>query len=138
MSNFRFSNRSLERLKGVKAPLVKVTHRALELSPLDFTIIEGLRSLEQSRQNVANGVSFLKDPSKSKHITGDAIDFAPLKGGKIDWNDLEAFKTVADAFFQAAKELNVKIRWGGDWNGNGSYKDEIQRGTFDGAHIELV
>ncbi|AKN44470.1 endolysin [Salmonella phage Kenya-K18] len=136
--SFKFSKRSLDRLKGVHPDLVRVTHRALELSPYDFTITEGLRSLEQSAQNIKNGTSFLKDPSKSKHVQGRAIDFAPLKNGKIDWNDLESFKLVADAFFKAAEELGVKIRWGGDWNQNGSYKDEIQRGTFDGPHIELI
>lgn len=136
--SFKFSKRSLDRLKGVHPDLVKVTHRALELSPYDFTITEGLRSLEQSAKNIANGTSFLKDPSKSKHVQGRAVDFAPLKDGKIDWNDIDAFQAVADAFFKAADELGVKIKWGGDWNQNGSYKDEIQRGTLDGPHIELI
>lgn len=135
---FAFSKSSKDKLAGVKPELRKLAERAIQLSPLDFTIVQGTRTVEQSAQNIANGVSFLKDPSKSKHITGRAIDFAPLKGGKIDWNDHESFKTVADAFFAAAKELGINIRWGGDWNQNGSYKDEIARGSYDGGHIELM
>ncbi len=36
--------------------------------------------------------------------------------------------------FRAAKELNVTIRWGGDWNGNGKSEDER---FYDSPHFEL-
>lgn len=138
MSNFRYGKASLSKLEPLNPNLKKVAMRAIELTPIDFTIVQGMRTLAQSQQNQANGTSFLKDPSKSKHISGLALDFAPLKNGKIDWDDLEAFKDVADAFFKAAKELGIKIKWGGDWNMNGDYKDEIARGVYDGGHIELL
>lgn len=136
--SFRFSKRSLDNLVGVHPDLVKITHRALELSPYDFIVTEGLRSVEQSAQNIKNGKSFLKDPKSSKHVQGRAVDFAPLKDGKIDWNDLAVFEAVAKAFQKAADELGVPVKWGGDWNQNGDYRDEIKRGTFDGPHIELM
>jgi peptidoglycan L-alanyl-D-glutamate endopeptidase CwlK len=138
MSKFAYGNASKSKLEPLQPNLKKVAARAIELTPIDFTIVQGLRTVAQSAENIKNGTSFLSDPNKSKHITGNALDFAPLKNGKIDWNDLEAFKTVADAFFAAARELNIKIRWGGDWNMNGDYKDEIARGTYDGGHIELL
>lgn len=138
MSNFKFGSKSLKELSTVKPALQKVAHRALELSDIDFTIVQGIRTVSQSAQNAQNGTSFLKDPSKSKHITGDAIDFAPLKDGKIDWNDRETFWKVALVFKRAAEELGIKVRLGADWNGSGDYKDEVKRGVFDGGHIELV
>ena len=46
---FAFSERSLNNLKGVHPKLVAVVHRALELSAIDFTVLEGVRS--QARQD---------------------------------------------------------------------------------------
>ncbi|AXC40306.1 endolysin [Salmonella phage S133] len=136
--SFNFGKNSEKQLATVKPELQKVARRALELSPYDFTIVQGIRTVAQSAQNIANGTSFLKDPSKSKHVTGDAIDFAPYINGKIDWKDLEAFWAVKKAFEQAGKELGVKLRFGADWNSSGDYHDEIDRGTYDGGHVELA
>ena len=136
--SFRFGNRSLQQLDTVDPKLTALAIRALELSPHDFTIIQGKRTVEQSAQNIANGTSFLKDPSKSKHVTGKAIDFAPYIKGKIDWNDLEAFWAIVGAFKKAANEMNIAVRFGADWNNSGDYRDEIQRGYYDGGHVELL
>lgn len=136
--SFRFGNRSIQQLDTVDPKLKTLAIRALELSPHDFTIIQGRRTVAQSAQNIANGTSFLKDPSKSKHVTGKAIDFAPYINGKIDWNDLEAFWAIVGAFKKAADEMNLAVRFGADWNNSGDYRDEIQRGTYDGGHVELL
>lgn len=136
--SFRFGNRSLQQLDTVDPKLKALAIRALELSPYDFTIIQGRRTVQQSAQNIANGTSFLKDPSKSKHVTGKAIDFAPYINGKIDWNDLEAFWAIVGAFKKAANEMNIAVRFGADWNNSGDYRDEIQRGVYDGGHVELL
>ena len=135
---FKFGKGSEQKLATLKPELVKVARRALELSPIDFTIVQTARTVAQSQANINNGTSFLKDPSKSKHITNQALDFAPLKDGKIDWNDREAFWAVKKAFEQAGKELGIKLRFGADWNNSGDYRDEVQRGTYDGGHVELV
>ncbi|AFQ22197.1 endolysin [Pectobacterium phage My1] len=136
--SFKFGSKSLAQLDTVKPALKELALRVIAISPIDFTIVQGKRTLSQSQQNVANGTSFLKDPSKSKHITGDAFDFAPFVNGKIDWDDLEKFWTIAKIFKEEAKAMGVNIRLGADWNGSGDYRDEIQRGSFDGGHIELV
>ena len=116
------NTRSLAALKGVHGDLVRVVKRAAELSPTPFIITEGLRSMERQKELVAKGAS---KTMNSRHLTGHAIDFVPVVGGQITWK-WPAFKPVADAFKQAAKELKVPIVWGGDWR------------TFkDGPHIEL-
>ena len=61
---FKFSQKSLNNLQGVKPELVKVVKRALELSPVDFGVREGLRTVEQQRENVRKGVS---QTMNSKH-----------------------------------------------------------------------
>lgn len=130
-SNFNLSQRSENNLRGVNPALVQVVRRAIQLTQIDFIVIEGIRTAERQKQLVAQGAS---QTSNSRHLTGHAVDCAPLVAGQIPWNDSFKFKAVADAMFQAAKELGVRIRWGGDWNENGRSDDEK---FYDGPHFEL-
>ena len=125
---FKLGTRSRERLQGVHPDLVKVVERAIELTEYDFSVIEGLRSVETQRQYVAKGVS---KTMNSRHITGHAVDLYPV-GKPTPW---ERCPAIADAMFRAAKELGISIRWGGDWNQDGSSKDER---FYDGPHFELL
>ena len=119
---FKFSTRSKERLAVVHPDLVKVTQRALELSPYDFGITEGLRNKEQQKANVAKGAS---QTMNSRHLTGHAIDFVAYVDGKVNW-DFSYYRQIADAFKKASAELGIPIVWGGDWTT-----------LKDGPHIEL-
>ena len=112
-SKFELSQRSLDRLKGVHHDLVKVVKRAIEISEYDFMVVEGLRTKATQTEYVKKGVS---QTMNSRHIIGQAVDLAPLENGAIDWNNKKGqFDAVAKAMLQAAKELNVKITWGGNW-----------------------
>ncbi len=139
MSNYILGKRSRKSLKGVNEKLIAVVSRAIEITEQDFTVLEGKRSRKRQQWLKRNGYSWTL---KSKHITGRAVDVAPwviVNGkGTVDWNDLKKFERIKEAMFQAAKELNVTIRWGGDWNCNGDYHDEIRRGVYDGGHFELI
>ncbi|EOV4146767.1 M15 family metallopeptidase [Yersinia enterocolitica] len=132
-SNFRFSQRSEGNLKGVNADLVKVVRRALELSPVDFIVIEGVRTVSRQQQLYAQGRTtpgkVVTWTMKSKHIDGNAVDLLPVTG----WDNLASFKAVSKAMFQAASELGVKITWGADWNGNGIQ----EKGETDSPHFEI-
>ncbi|KEY56945.1 M15 family metallopeptidase [Serratia sp. DD3] len=130
-SKFILGKVSETNLRGVRPELVAVVRRAIELTSVDFRVIEGVRSEERQRQLVRNGAS---QTLNSRHITGHAVDCAPLVNSAIPWNDQSKFKAVSDAMFQAAKELGVRIRWGGDWNENGRSNDEK---FYDGPHFEL-
>lgn len=122
MSNFKFSQRSENNLKGVNADLVKIVRRALQLSSVDFGITEGLRTVERQRQLVAAGKS---QTMNSRHITGHAVDvFAyPTSAGSWEW---KYYEQIATAFKQASKELNIPVEWGGDW-----------KTLKDGPHFQL-
>lgn len=119
---FVLGSRSRAKLKGVHPDLVRVVELALTYSPHDFTITEGLRTVARQRELKAAGAS---QTMNSRHITGHAIDFAVLVGGKVRW-DWPLYGQVAEAFKKAAKELNVPIIWGGDW-----------KSLRDGPHVEL-
>jgi len=118
----KLSRSSIQRLEGVHPDLVRVVRRAAELSEVDFIVTEGLRSKKRQRELVAAGAS---KTLKSRHLTGHAIDFAPVVNGEVTWK-WPPFFLIADAFKRAARELGVAIVWGGDWL---RFKD--------GPHIEL-
>ena len=123
---YRFGRRSKERLKGVKPELVNVLNELIKV--MDVTIIEGLRTEARQEQLVAEGASKTK---YSKHLSGRAVDFAPYP---IDWDDRERFHYMGGMLRGIAKQMNVKIRWGGDWDGDG----EIRDNSFDDlVHVEL-
>jgi peptidoglycan L-alanyl-D-glutamate endopeptidase CwlK len=117
-----FSARSEKNLVGVHPDLVRVMRRALEIAPVDFMVIEGLRTAERQRQLVSKGAS---QTMRSRHLTGHAVDIAPVVGGAIRW-DWPLYDRLAVAVKQAAREFSVPVEWGGDWT------------TFkDGPHWQL-
>lgn len=120
---FNLGQRSKDRLKGVDERLVKVVERAIELTEVDFTVLEGLRTPERQKQLVSEGFS---QTLKSKHLTGHAVDLGALVNGTVSW-DKAHYHTIAKAMKKAADELNIKVRWGGDF-----------KTFFDGPHWELV
>lgn len=137
---FKLGERSKSRLAGVQTPLRRVVERAIELSTADFTVIEGLRSLERQQALYAQGRT---TPGKvvtwtmnSRHLEGAAVDLAPVdSSGRILWEDIPAFDQVAEAMFAAADELGVRIRWGADWDQDGKPRE---RGEGDSPHFELT
>jgi peptidoglycan LD-endopeptidase CwlK len=110
--SFRLSQRSLDRLTGVKPQLVEVVRRAIEITPVDFGVTEGLRTVETQRKYVAAGKS---QTMNSKHLTGDAVDLVAYIEGQVSW-ELNVYDDIADAMKQAAIEQDVALRWGAAWN----------------------
>lgn len=119
---FKLGARSIERLQGVHPDLVRVVHRAIALTPVDFTVLEGLRSPERQKTLVASGAS---QTLNSRHITGHAVDLGAWVDNQVDWS-WPLYTKIANAMKAAANELGISIVWGGDWK------------TFkDGPHFEL-
>ena len=78
---FKLGPRSVARLKGVHPDLVKVVERAIQLTPVDFTVLEGLRSLERQKALVAAGAS---QTLKSRHLDGHAVDLGAWVDEQVD------------------------------------------------------
>lgn len=114
--------RSLARLEGVHPDLVRVVKKAAAMSDLDFTVLEGLRTVARQKQLFAQKAT---KTMNSRHITGHAVDLAPMLGGKVSW-DWPLYDRLAKIVKAAAKAEKVPLTWGGDWE------------TFkDGPHWEL-
>ena len=141
---FVLSERSLKNLVGVKDDLSRVVKRAIEISDTDFAVIEGLRTKERQAYLVKKGAS---KTMNSKHLTGDAVDIAPIVDGKISW-DFEHYYALASVMAKAATELGVNVRWGGAWTTitgkSGTPQEWVKAyraggGRFlDGPHFELA
>ena len=123
---YRFGKRSKERLKGVDVRLINVLNELIKI--MDVTIIEGLRSAERQEELLAKGATKVK---YSKHMEGKAVDLAPYP---IDWAERDRFHYMGGMIRGIAKQLNVPIRWGGDWDSDGEIKDN----NFDDlVHVEI-
>jgi len=138
---YLFGQKSLLKLDSCDFDLQDVAKRALELSPYDFTIIHGWRGEDIQNALYASHASTKQWPdSKHNHMieavpNSQALDFAPWIDGDIPWDDESIFAIIAGVFFAAAAELNIKLRYGGDWDSDGSTHDQT---LMDWGHVELA
>ena len=110
---YALSKRSLDRLVGVNPKLVNVVKEAILRSPVYFMVVEGLRTKETQAEYVKKGAS---KTMNSFHLTGHAVDLAPLENGAIDWSNKNGyFDKLAVVMKEVAKEQGVDITWGGNW-----------------------
>ena len=119
---YKLGPRSRQRLNGVHADLVKVVERAIEITTVDFTVLEGVRTPERQK------VLFEAEASttlNSRHITGHAVDLGAWVDNQVDWS-WPLYHKIAAAMKEAAKELNVAMVCGADW-----------KRFPDGPHFEL-
>ena len=127
MSKFKLSNRSLGNLKDVRPELVRVVKRAIQITPIDFGVSEGLRHVDRQEALVYEGASQTMD---SLHLPQEdgyawAVDLFIIVNGKANWEH-KHFRKVIQAVFTAAIEEGVQIEAGALW-----------RDFVDSPHIQL-
>jgi len=125
---FSLGDRSRVRLLGVHPDLVRVVELAVTLSVDDFTVGEGVRTLERQRHLVEQGHS---RTMKSRHLSGHAVDlWVLLPSGVVTW-EWSHYELLAQAMRTAAKMRDVPIEWGGDlWA-------HCLHPFYDGPHFQL-
>lgn len=128
--SYKFGIRSKKNLSTADTQLVKVCYEVIK--HIDFTVIEGHRTLERQKELFDKGMSQIDGISKKgKHnyLPSKAIDIIPYEKGHNPFDGSEKselmFYRLHREFVRASKKLNVKINWGGFW----SFKDY--------PHIEL-
>lgn len=109
--------KSRAELDGVHPSLVATVERAMELTKQDFSVHDGLRTMEEQREYVRRGVSWTMD---SMHRTqpdgfGHAVDLVPWINGKLRW-EWEPIYVIASAVRTATVELGIPLVWGGVWD----------------------
>lgn len=129
-----FGPRSKELRAQVHKSLRDILDLAIEVT--DFKIITGWRSEEEQERLFREGKTKVRWPN-SKHNTSPslAVDVAPYP---IDWDGPHAtkkFAFLAGVMFGIAHMKGIKLRWGGDWDGDGQMRDQS---FHDLPHLELA
>ena len=124
---FQLGPRSKMRLNGVHPDLVKVVERAIQITTVDFTVLEGVRDPLRQMKLVEAGAS---QTMNSRHIPGadgygKAVDLGAWVDDQVDWS-WPLYHKIADAMKEAAKQFGVPIVCGADW-----------KKFPDGPHFEL-
>lgn len=138
-----FSKRSADNLKGVHPKLAQLMTAAIEDSPVDFTITEGLRTTATQQMYYSWGRTVVNPNTgplkgkpkgatntqrdgvkvKSNHQAkadgyGHAVDLYPYVDGAVRVHEGYVggkLRQIADHIKKHAKRLGIKIVWGGDW-----------------------
>ena len=108
---FSLSDKSRSRLAGVHPKLQAVVSLAIQMTEIDFAVLEGVRTIERQKDLVKAGAS---QTMRSRHLSGHAVDLGAIVGGQVRW-DWPLYDKIAIAMKAAAKQLGVPIEWGGDW-----------------------
>lgn len=139
---YKFSQKSLDRLKDVHPDLVGLVHETMNMQIMDFSVNEGVRTLERQKQLVAEGKS---RTMRSKHLIqsdgyGHAVDLYPSPVNmqavqRGDAREVLRFGVLAGVMLSLARRRGILLVHGADWNGNGQTLDHT---FFDAPHFEIV
>ena len=109
-----FGTKSKKNLTGVNPELIRVLNEAIKR--VDFSVIEGIRSLERQQELFRAGKS---QTMNSKHLHGNAVDLIPYPFS--GWANVDQFKDMALIILEVASQLGVGIRYGGNWTSFSDY-----------------
>ena len=114
---YKFSKRSLDNLKNVDQRLVDICNELIK--EIDFTVIEGYRTLERQKELFDTGFSKIdgiKKKGKHNYSPSLAIDIIPYKKGHNPFDgsveSTKMFKELNKSFDKVAKKLGIKYESG--------------------------
>lgn len=127
-----FGTTSRERLDTCHDDLSRLFERVVQI--VDCKILEGHRNQLRQQQMFDEGKSKVVWPySKHNQSPSMAVDVAPWPI-PTGWHP-HGFIHLAGVVRGIAAEMGIKIRWGGDWDGDFNLMDQ----TFnDLVHFELM
>lgn len=131
------SKRSRNNLAGVHPKLVECVEEALRITTQDFTVVEGVRTIEKQREYFKKGAS---KTMNSRHLKqpdgfGHAVDLYPYYDSSVQVDaPFSRFKAIKDAMFTAAEKVGCRLTWGADWDHDGDSNDER---FVDSPHYQI-
>jgi peptidoglycan L-alanyl-D-glutamate endopeptidase CwlK len=127
---YSFGAESERILAPLLPELVLLARRVISVSPVDFALVEGLRTPERQRMLHSEGKS---RTLHSKHCEGRALDLVPWLGGSPDYGAVEDCCFLVGLFYGIAKTMDMPLRVGALWDGN-----SIKHNKFlDVWHVEI-
>ena len=141
MSKFKFGRRSESFLTTCELDLQTLGWEAIRTSPVDFSCTEGHRDSEEQALKYQAGLSKVKVslhegvPSRAVHFDPYPIMYPLEDEPRMDYVKKYArYYMLAMHILLVAQRLGLRVRWGGDWDGDFDILDQ----TFDDlAHWEL-
>jgi len=133
----KFGARSKERLDTCH-PILREIFREVVLH-YDCAIVEGHRTNERQEELLALRKTTLgAGQSKHNRYPSLAVDAAPYyatEESSIPWDNRERFLLFGGFVLGVATGLGYRLRWGGDWDGDRTFKDQK---FHDLPHFELI
>jgi len=123
----------MQRLNTVALPLRSIIIEAMSFQIMDFSVLCGIRTLDEQKELVSKGLSRTLNSRHlpNKNGLSEAVDIAPYP---IDWNNHQSFHRLAGIVQAAASLHDTRLRWGGDWDGDNDTNDQS---FIDLPHFEL-
>jgi peptidoglycan L-alanyl-D-glutamate endopeptidase CwlK len=132
----QFGPQSKTHLETCDKRIIAVAYEVIK--HIDYTILWGYRGEAPQNHAFRHGDSTKKWPdSKHNQSPSPAIDVAPwyAKPPHIRWNNVKDFTLLAGYFLGIGDTLGIKLRWGGDWDGD---KTTYDQNFHDLGHFELI
>ena len=108
----RYSNKSKERLASCYERLQDVFNEVIKY--VDCSILEGHRSKERQNKLYDENRTKVKYPNgRHNSSPSKAVDVTPYP---VDWEDRERQTLFAGFVLGLARNMGIRLRWGGDWD----------------------
>tara|TARA_R110000824_G_scaffold9859_10_gene43689 strand:- start:20569 stop:20961 length:393 start_codon:yes stop_codon:yes gene_type:complete len=127
----KFGKTSKERLATCDKKLQKVFNEVIKY--IDCSILEGHRNEERQDKLFDEGKTKVKYPrGRHNSYPSRAVDVTPYP---VDWNDRERQTLFAGFVIGIARSMDIRLRWGGDWDMDFKVMDN----RFDDfPHFEII
>lgn len=148
---YRFSKTSQRRLDTCHTDLQIIMEIALANSNMDFGISEGYRSPKRQMELYASGrtrpgpiltnVDGVKTIGKHNSAPSLAVDIFAWTNGGVSWEEkdlcyLAGIITAVANMLLDQDRISHKLRWGGNWDGDGTIINDQK--FKDLPHFELI
>ena len=107
-----FGKKSKERLNTCDSNLQKVFNEVIK--HVDCSVLEGHREKDRQNKLYEEGKTKVKYPNgRHNRQPSSAVDVTPYP---VDWKDRERQTLFAGFVIGVASQMNINLRWGGDWD----------------------
>jgi len=107
-----FGKKSKERLNTCDSKLQKVFNEVIK--HVDCSVLEGHRGKDRQNKLYEEGKTKVKYPNgRHNRQPSSAVDVTPYP---VDWKDRERQTLFAGFVIGVASQMNINLRWGGDWD----------------------
>lgn len=140
----QFSQTSLNRLQTCHEDLQILMKEVIKTCPVDFGIAEGHRTIERQLLLYDEGKTHrdgIYVKSKHNYKPSQAVDIYGWVEGQISYSDdvlcfLGGYILATAEKLLEERKMRFRIRWGGNWDGDGIIKAD-QR-LIDLPHFEIL